>query len=250
MYEWHKAPGESEGSVSLIASSSAEAPIHQVVISPSGNNISSSPVKDWRARARTAHRISATRASTGRFPPGPRSAPAVLQRCLSGAVDESRAVAGAGQRLTGAGRQLRGALFPLVTVTAKRKAPVKCAKGKRLVHGQCVKRQDQAGKREGRESQQQAAGKEMSVKRALVLLPVLGVLLALMGGERGRRLAALRSRSSRWEPTEPNGHEALLKRRRTNRNSSTSRTSRVYAGRRSPVGPDDDDRNRDQRKRQ
>ena len=39
VYEWHQAPGESEGHVSLIASSSAQAPIPQVVISPSGDDI-------------------------------------------------------------------------------------------------------------------------------------------------------------------------------------------------------------------
>ena len=38
MYEWHEQPG-GEGSVSLISGGSAEAPVEDVVISPSGEDV-------------------------------------------------------------------------------------------------------------------------------------------------------------------------------------------------------------------
>jgi hypothetical protein len=145
VYEWHKAPGESEGSVSLIAGSSAEAPIHQVVISPSGNDIFFITTQGL-ARQDTdgAPDIYDARVDGG-FPPGS----AALQQCSSDACQGPLTnpapllVPGSVSQAPGGNY---GAPAPAVVVAAKRKAPVKCAKAKRLVHGRCVKRKTKRGR--------------------------------------------------------------------------------------------------------
>ena len=76
-----------------------------------------------------ARRMSTTRVWSERFPAAPARAEGVYGRCVSGPVDESRAAAGAGQRLAGTGWQLRCASPAPATTTKKKAKPKACKKG-------------------------------------------------------------------------------------------------------------------------
>jgi hypothetical protein len=140
VYEWHEGLGGGEGEVSLISSGNSEEPVEDVVISPEGRDIffltsqglvaqDTDGVPDiYDARLGGGFPVAAAqpRPCEGDACQGPLTNPAPL--LVPGSVSQAP-----GQNFA--------APAPAAAATPKKKATPKCKKGKKLVHGKCVRSQ-------------------------------------------------------------------------------------------------------------
>ena len=137
VYEWHEQAGGG-GVVSLISTGSGEHPMNQVVISPSGNDIFFLTFQGLVAGDTDGAADIYDARLHGGFPmaavaPAPCSGDA-----CQGALTNPAPLLVPGSVAQAPGEDLATpASAPAVT---PKKAPVKCARGKRLSHGKCVKR--------------------------------------------------------------------------------------------------------------
>jgi hypothetical protein len=136
VYEWRQRPGGGEGVVSLVSTGSAEAPVKDVVISADGRNVffvttqglvpqdtdGSADVYDARLEGGFPPPPAERRPCEGDACQGPLTNPAPL--LVPGSVSQAP-----GENLAA----------PAVTGTAPRKPAVRCAKGRKLRRGRCVK---------------------------------------------------------------------------------------------------------------
>jgi hypothetical protein len=137
VYEWHETAG-GEGSVSLISSGSATEPVEQVVISPSGQDVFFLTDQGLVPQDTDGENDVYDARLGGGFP----AAPAVQQPCsgdaCQGPLTNPQPLLVPGSVAQTPGENLvPPASAPAVT---PKKEPVRCAKGKQLSHGKCVKR--------------------------------------------------------------------------------------------------------------
>lgn len=138
VYEWQMQPGLSEGRVSLISTGSATEPVENVTISPSGNDVFFVTSQGLVPQDTDGADDVYDARLAGGFPP----APAEEEAC-SGDACQGPLTNPAPLLVPGSVSQAPGGNFaapvPAPAATPKKKATPKCAKGKKLSHGVCIK---------------------------------------------------------------------------------------------------------------
>jgi hypothetical protein len=140
-YEWHQSPGGGQGVVSLVSSGSAETPVEEVVISPSGSDVFFKTSQGLVAQDTDgANDIYDARLGSG-FP----AAPAARQECSGDACQGPLTnpapllVPGSVSQALGQNLSAGPVSVPAVVVRAKAK-PVRCRKGFVNRKGKCVRK--------------------------------------------------------------------------------------------------------------
>ena len=101
LYEWHQGPSENEGEVSLISGGSADQPVTDAVISPSGQDVFFATTQGLVPQDTDGLGDVYDARIAGGFPEAPVVRPTVLERRVSRAVDEPRTAARTRERLAG-----------------------------------------------------------------------------------------------------------------------------------------------------
>jgi hypothetical protein len=137
-YEWHIEPGEAEGRVSLLSTGTANEPVDDVVMSQDGRDVFFVTSQGLVPQDTDGAPDVYDARLGGGFP----AAPAEPQPC-SGDACQGPLTNPAPLLVPGSVPQEAGGNFPApapaTTATPKKKASVRCAKGKRRGHGTCVK---------------------------------------------------------------------------------------------------------------
>jgi hypothetical protein len=150
VYEWHRAPGWSEGRVSLVSTGSDLEPVEDVVISPEGNDVffltsqglvpqdtdGAADIYDARLGGGFAPVAAERRPCEGDACQGPLTNPAPL--LVPGSVSQAP-----GQNFAA----------PAPAPAARPKGPpLRCSKGRKPSHGRCVKTKGNGKKAKGRKA--------------------------------------------------------------------------------------------------
>ncbi len=139
VYEWHIGPGETEGLVSLVSSGTSETPDEHFTISPEGNDVFFMTSQGLVAQDTDGVPDIYDARIGGGFPSsaGERQASCEGDAC-QGPLTNPAPLLVPGSAVQAPGENLPAP--PPATVKAKTKAKItRCAKGKKLTHGKCVK---------------------------------------------------------------------------------------------------------------
>ena len=158
VYEWQMQPGWSEGRVSLISTGSATEPVERVTISPSGNDVFFVTSQGLVPQDTDGADDVYDARLAGGFPP----APAQEEAC-SGDACQGPLTNPAPLLVPGSVSQAPGGNFAAPVsapaATPKKKATPKCAKGKKLSHGICVKNKTKRKKTKAKKASDERRGK-------------------------------------------------------------------------------------------
>ncbi len=136
-YEWHETPGSGEGAVSLVSTGGSDQPVEQVVISETGNDIFFVTSQGLVPQDTDGQYDLYDARLGGGFSPAPTEPQPCAGDACQGPLTPSAALL-----VPGSVSQTPGEDYPAPAAHEPAgglvKAPLKCAKGKRVSHGRCV----------------------------------------------------------------------------------------------------------------